>query len=124
MSISKYSIYAPSLVRISLSLLFLWFGINQIFYAENFFGYVPDYLINYWVTIVFWNGIFETIAGGLLLMGYFTRSVSLVLGVHLFFITLSLGYNDIAVRDFCFMLITFSVALGGADKWCLDKRFL
>ena len=67
--------------------------------------------------------MFEVVFGLLLLAGFFTRFVACVLGVHFFLILLGLGYNDIAVRDFSLMLITFSVALGGADQWCLDKKF-
>ena len=122
MNLNNYSQYAPALVRISLSLVFLWFGVNQIFDGDTFIGYVPDFLGEYASTLVLLNGIFETFFGLLLIAGYYTRIVAFVLGIHLFFIMIGLGYNDIAVRDFGLMLITFSVALGGGDVWCLDKK--
>ena len=37
-------------------------------------------------------------------------------------IIIGLGYNNIAVRDFGLMLITFAIFLGGKDKWCLDYK--
>ena len=98
MNFDKYSIYAPALVRVSLSLVFLWFGVNQLIDAETFIGYVPDFL-----------GEYGGFVGG-------------VLGFHLLSIAAGLGYNDIAVRDYGLALITFSVVLGGSDVWCLDKK--
>jgi len=122
MNFDKYSIYAPALVRVSLSLVFLWFGVNQLIDAETFIGYVPDFLGEYASTLVLLNGIFETFFGLLLIVGYYTRFVAAVLGFHLLSIAAGLGYNDIAVRDYGLALITFSVVLGGSDVWCLDKK--
>ena len=122
MNFDKYSIYAPALVRVSLSLVFLWFGVNQLIDAETFIGYVPDFLGDYASMVVFLNGIFETFVGLLLIVGYYTRFVAAVLGFHLLSIAAGLGYNDIAVRDYGLALITFSVVLGGSDVWCLDKK--
>jgi len=122
MYLHKYSIYAPALVRISLSLVFLWFGVNQLIDAETFIGYVPDFLGDYASMVVFLNGIFETFFGLLLIVGYYTRFVAAVLAFHLLSIATGLGYNDIAIRDYGLVLITFSIALGGADIWSLDKR--
>jgi uncharacterized membrane protein YphA (DoxX/SURF4 family) len=87
-------------------------------------GYLPDFLLSldYADKIVMLNGFFELIFGILLIVGYFTKWVALILSLHLFSITLSLGYNDIAIRDFGLALVTLSIFLGGADKWCLDMR--
>jgi len=120
--LDKLKQYSPAITRISLSLVFLWFGVNQLFDAEKFMGYLPEFLLSssYASSLVIFNGIFEVLAGVLLLVGKFIRPVSLVLAGHLFFIILSLGYNDIAVRDFGLMLITISTFIGGKDIWSLD----
>jgi len=117
-----YQEYSRILVRIGISLVFLWFGLNQIFDSENFIGYLPDFLLNlsYAHYLVMLNGIFEVTMGGLLITGFFLRPAALVLSLHLIFIILSLGYNDIAVRDFGLMVTTFAIFLGGKDKWSLD----
>jgi len=109
-------------VRISISLVFLWFGLNQIFDSTNFLGYLPDFILNsdYATAAVITNGIFETIFGSLLLVGFLTRFSSLVLGVQLLIITVSLGYNDIMIRDLGLSLVTLSLVLGGKHKWSLD----
>ncbi|MEK6861082.1 MAG: DoxX family protein [Nanoarchaeota archaeon] len=115
--------YARILVRIAISLVFLWFGLNQIFNAEDFMGYLPEFLLSlsYAETIVILNGIAETVLSALLIIGFFPRIVSFILGIHLISIIISLGYNDIAIRDFGLMLATFSITIGGADKWCIKK---
>jgi len=113
------------IVRISIAILFLWFGINQIFLPNDFRGYVPEFVLtsNFASQMLLINGIFETIFGILLLLGIFVRISSFILSIHLLIITFSLGYNDIAVRDFILTLITFSICIGGADKWCLVKKY-
>lgn len=116
--------YAPIIVRISISLVFLWFGINQLISPEDFMRYLPNFLLilDYAKTIVILNGIFETILGTFLIFGKFIKPISLILGLHLFIITFNLGYNDIAVRDFGLSLITIAIFFGGADKWSLDYK--
>lgn len=117
--------YSPTIIRITISLVFLWFGINQMFNHSYFIGYLPG-----WVgalpfeasTFLIINGVVETILGTLLLIGLFTRLTALILAVHLFGITLSLGYNDIAVRDLGLTLVTFAIFLYGPDRFTLDEK--
>ena len=124
MDLNTYNAYAPALARVSISLVFLWFGINQLITPEDFTGYIPEWILTMSSaqSIVLINGISELILGGLLLVGLFIRPVALLLCVHLLTIIVSLGYNDIAVRDAGLMLVTISIFLGGADKWSLDYR--
>lgn len=124
MNLNRYSRYAPLIIRISLSIVFLWFGINQLIFTEDFISYLPEFLLNtnYAKVITIFNGIFEASFGILLIIGLFKRFAALILGLHLLTIVISLGYNDIAVRDFGLMLVTFSIFLRGPDEWCLDWR--
>ena len=121
-SLNQYQKYAPSIVRIAISLVFLWFGINQLLLPEDFLGYLPQFLLelDYAETLVRFNGLAEIILGGLLLVGFLIRPVSLLLAIHLLGIIISLGYNDIAVRDFGLLLVTLSIFIGGRDLWSLD----
>ena len=117
--------FAPIVLRCALAFVFLWFGANQVFDAPSFVGYVPQWAYGLPVsvpTIVLLNGIFELGVGLLLLAGIFTRLCALVLGLHLLGIAVSLGYNEIMVRDVGLGLATLSVALGGADEWCVDRK--
>src|SRR3989338_1083144 len=140
--ISKNKKYSTDMVRIALALVFLWFGINQLINPESFLGYVPQWLYphepqmmhehpfqfmhgipNVQVhAIIMSNGIFETIFGILLLIGFFTRIAAFLLALHLFGISFSLGYNDVAVRDFGLALATISLIFSGAGEISLDKR--
>ena len=116
--------YAPILVRLAISFVVLWFGINQLVQPEDFMGYLPEFLLQseYAKTAVILNGLFETLFGVALAIGFLVRPVALILSIHLFSIVLTLGYNDIAIRDFGLALVTFSIFIGGADKWCLDYQ--
>ena len=112
------------LIRVAISIVFLWFGINQIINPDYFMGYLPSFILlsGYAKTFIYLNGTFEVIFGTLLAIGHFTRTAALLLTIHLVGIIIGLGYNDVAVRDFGLMLITFAIFLGGKDKWCLDYR--
>lgn len=133
--------YAPTVLRISLALVFLWFGVTQLVNPESFIGYVPQWLHPHAIDIVhdhpfqfahnikvpslhfliITNGIIEVFFGTLLIIGFKTRIAALVLSVHLLIIAIGLGYNDIAVRDFGLALATFSVFLNGPDSLTVDK---
>lgn len=120
----KFKDYAPVVNRLGLSIVFLWFGINQLFNPDHFLGYLPGFLLDleYARYFVIANGIFEIIFGTLLIIGLYTRLAAIILGLHLVAITSQLGYGETAVRDFGLALSTISIALGGADKWCLEKK--
>jgi len=121
----NYKEYAPILVRLSISLVFVWFGLTQIFSPGSLAGYLPGFAYDLPLkplTLIFLNGIFGTAFGLLLLTGLFTRISSFLLGLHLLGITFSLGYNDVAIRDLGLALTTFAITLYGPDKWCLDRR--
>lgn len=115
--------YAPVLVRIGMSAVFLWFGISQLLQPKNFIGYLPAFLLegpaNAFVMI---NGGFEVALGTMLVLGIYVRPVALLLGLHLMVIMINVGYNEIGVRDFGLMVATFTIFLWGEDKWCLMKR--
>ncbi len=116
--------YAPSVVRIGLSLVFIWFGLNQLLYPLNWTGWVPMGISAMMDShrIVLINGIFEIIFGVLLLIGLFTRVISFLLALHLLSITFFIGFNEIGVRDFGLTLALVSIFLNGPDALCLDKN--
>ena len=124
MNLDKYNHYAPLVMRLALSFVFLWFGISQLINQEYFMGYLPGFLPNTANPTLFiiLNGAAETILGALLAIGLFTRIVAAILALHLLGIIISLGYNDIAIRDAGLMLVTVAQCIGGADRWCLDYR--
>ena len=138
MHLNQYKDYAPVVVRIGISLVFLWFGLHELTDAASFVGWLPDFITNPHgmmmggmqmmhvnftpLRFVYGNGIFEVVFGLLLLLGLFTRVSAFLLGIHLLGIAFSIGYNEIGVRDFGLTLATFSIFLYGADIWCLDRK--
>lgn len=117
-----YKTFAPILLRLSLSLLFLWFGVSQLIDQESFVSYVPSWVPIDIFTAVMLNGIMEIVLGVLLAIGFFTRISAVLLAVHLVGIAISLGYNDLAMRDWALAFATVSVALYGPDEWSLDSQ--
>ena len=118
--------YSPPVLRIGLSLVLLWFGANQVLSSQSWTSWLPTYASAIPISaanLVFINGAFEVTLGLLLLIGIYTRITALILSLHLLIITLSIGYNDVAIRDFGLFIAALAIALNGADEWCLDRRF-
>ncbi len=117
--------YGKILLRISLSLVFLWFGFNQIYAPGEWIGYVPSFLTSFFSanTIILSNGIFEVVLGLMLLTGMYVRFSAALLGLHLINISFSLGFSAVAVRDFGLSLATIALFLQGPDAWSLDAYF-
>ncbi|HIH14757.1 MAG: hypothetical protein QT08_C0009G0003 [archaeon GW2011_AR17] len=117
--------HSPILLRYAVAFLFLWFGLNQLFNAGAWVAWLPSWVESLPidpVSFILLNGFFESLFGLCLALGVFTRFSALVLGLHLFGIAFSLGYNDIAVRDFSLALATMAVVFYGSDRLCYDKK--
>ncbi len=123
MTFDKFKEYAPIFVRLGIGIVFLLFGFDQTFNPANWMAWTPSF-ISFLSGNVFWlfTGIFNMIVGFLLLIGLLTRLAGLLASLHLIGVIITLGYNDIAIRDFGLLLGAISVLLYGADKWCVDKR--
>lgn len=116
----------PVILRVALALVFLSFSIMQLWSPENWASYVPSFLIKGILTpviLVLTNAYLEMIFGTLLLFGLYTRLSSLILGLHLIGITLSVGFNAVGVRDFGLAFATLSLFFTGAPHWSLDAYF-
>lgn len=75
------------------------------------------------VLLVLLNAWFELVAGLCLLFGFQTRTVALLLSLHLFFIAGSIGLNSLGVRDFGLAIATLSIFFNGFDRISLDAMF-
>lgn len=109
-----------------MSIVFLYFGLQQILSPDNWASFVPNWITSAIITannIVIFNGILEISLGIFLLIGLYTRFASLILSLHLLGIALSIGINPIGVRDLGLTVATFVVFLNGADKFCVDRKF-
>ncbi|MDO8508543.1 MAG: DoxX family membrane protein [Nanoarchaeota archaeon] len=116
-------IHRPIFLRISMGLMYIWFGINQLIYPDSFLKYIPAYTGALFspLTVVYLNGIFEILLSTVLLFGFFVRSSALLLSLHLYFIGFSVVDSGIMVRDVALATALFVVFLNGNDKWCLSE---
>jgi uncharacterized membrane protein YphA (DoxX/SURF4 family) len=120
----KYSAYAPLVLRVGLALVVLWFGVSQLISPSDWLGYLPSFVFKLPFSpesFILFNGVFEIIFGGLLLTGFWVRPAAALLSLHLLGIIITLGYNEIAVRDFGLLLAMISVFLSGKDARCWGK---
>lgn len=117
---------APTLPRYSLGAVTLWFGISQLFMNPNYFlSFLPSWTMQLpleQLTLITLNGVFDTVIGLLLLIGYKTRITAAVLTLHLWGIAASVGYNDVAIRDLGLSIVAISIVLQEPDQWSYDAH--
>ncbi len=121
----EFDKYSKPVLRIVMSLVFLYFGYQQVTAPGNWTGFIPGFFLAFGVSaegLVMTNAFLELGLGTLMLLGLYTRIVSLILALHLFGIAFSIGFNPLGVRDFGLASATLVVFLNGADRFCLDFR--
>jgi len=113
------------ILRLGLGFVFFWFGLDKLLNVDNWLGYITPSLdklifidIN---TFMFILGGVEIILGVLLIIGLFLRIVSVVIAIHLFFIIISIGFNDISVRNFGLLAIAVALSFNNDKFLSLDK---
>jgi uncharacterized membrane protein YphA (DoxX/SURF4 family) len=121
----KMKDFAPIVLRMGLSLVFLWFAFQQIINTDMWTSMIPDWIVSMTgqsaATLVHFNAAFEVVFGACLMAGYFTRVTALLLALHMLDITFTVGYTSIGVRDFGLSIATIAVFLYGTDLWCIDN---
>jgi uncharacterized membrane protein YphA (DoxX/SURF4 family) len=99
----KMQRFGLMILRFGLAAVFLWFGFNQVLSPAKWIAFVPDWSFLSVLSaqkIVLINGVFEIIAGVLLILNIFTRIVSLLLAIHMAAIVYSLGLKEDGVNSF------------------------
>lgn len=125
MILDKYKFLSIPIIRYGLALTILWFGIKQIIDTSWGISWLPSYsnIVPFSAqTIIYLNGIFEILIAIFLLLGLFTRTVSLLLCLHLLSLLFIIGYNEIAVRDFGLMAASLGIFFHGKDKLSIDNK--
>lgn len=114
--------YAPLILRIGLGIVMLWFGYQQLAQPDNWIGWVPEWISAFGLSapnVVFLNGIFEVAAGALLILGVFTRIVSMLLFLHLILIILEIGFTAIGMRDVAIAVAFAALSMLGGGPYAL-----
>ena len=117
---------APVVLRITLALVFLYFGFSQVYNPDNWTSFVPEFAILPGITannLVIFNGFLELVCGSFLIMGLYVRLSSLIMAIHLFGITLSIGFTPLGVRDFGLAFATLALYLFGPDNYTVDYKY-
>lgn len=117
--------YVNPALRVGVSLIFIWFGMQQLTHPSSWTSFIPDFLVS-WTGISVWtfvalNGAFEVVFAFCLIAGFYTRISALHLALHMLVITIVVGYNATGVRDFGVFLASMAVFANGIDKYCLDR---
>jgi uncharacterized membrane protein YphA (DoxX/SURF4 family) len=116
---------SPTVLRIGIALVFLWFGTNQIIDPVSWVDYIPAWVVSIShlsaETIVYLNAAFEIFFGTALALGFFTRFVAFFLMLHMFDITITVGLDAIGVRDFGLSVASLVIWINGADFFTLDR---
>lgn len=112
------------LLRIGLGGVFLWFGTDKFIHPDIWVHYIPSWFpmlipVSLFVLLM---GIVETLVGLLLLAGFYTRIAAVFAALMLIPILVSLGYNEIGVRDFGLLLLSLGIAFLGAGDLSIDNR--
>ncbi len=123
---SKLEKYAPVVLRLGLTMVMLWFSLQQFMDTEYWTAYVPDYAVSMSglsaATLVYFNAVFELVFGIMLAFGIQTRIAALLLSLHLFDIMFIVGYGETGVRDFGLALALLVVFMNGPDMLCLQQK--
>jgi uncharacterized membrane protein YphA (DoxX/SURF4 family) len=118
--------YAPVILRIGLSFVFLWFGLSQIIDQSMWLSLIPSSIVELTgisaKTIVIFNGVFEVIAAVLLACGVRIRLVATLLFLHMVLIVFHLGFTAIAVRDIGITFGLLASVFYGPDDFSVDSQ--
>lgn len=111
--------FAPTFLRIGMSLVVIWFGLQQATDARSWIDYLPVWSSKVPLSsenFIILNGSIQIILGGLMLFGLYVRFTAFLLALSLFEMAYTAGYNPTGVRDFALTIGIFTVFLWGKDK--------
>lgn len=115
-------------LRIGIASVYLWFGIQQFFYVDDWIGYLPEWTskISFLTQtqFIYANATLEVVLGTFLLVGFFTRISAFILAIHLAAITYDVGFTAVGVRDFGLTLATLAIALSPFHANSIDSKYL
>jgi len=91
-------------LRFAIGSVFVWFGIDKWIHPDAWVSWIPAW---FWPLIpggdahlfMFLNGAFEFLVGALLVAGKLIRPASAAAGAFLLVVALSVGINEVTVRD-------------------------
>ncbi len=99
-----FSYFSIFLIRVSIGLIFFWFGLDKLIHPLLWLGWIPKTILNIIPfsgnNFIYILGVVELVLGVLLIIGFLVRIVALFTALHLIGVIVSIGFNDVTVRDF------------------------
>ena len=103
--------YSQLAIRLSLALVFIWFGIHKFLQPEYWLtAWVPDSIERLLAAtpiggrdFIYLNGIFEVLVGTSLITTIFMRFFSALAVMFLVSVVAFHGFNEVIIRDFGLM---------------------
>lgn len=114
---------SSAILRVGIAAVIIWFGYQQLSDPTSWLGFLPPWATTLPISqlsLIYLNGWFEIVAGTMLFFGVYTRTVALLIALHLLDITLTVGYGAIGVRDFGLTVAVVSVFLYGSSPISVD----
>ena len=125
-SLEKKKDLVPFLLRLGLGIIFFWFGITKFTNIESWYSFIPPWLesllpisVNMFLYI---QGAIETLIGLFLILGIFVRKSAFLAALILIVIIITVGFNDISLRDFGLLMIAISLMILGQGKYFISKK--
>jgi uncharacterized membrane protein YphA (DoxX/SURF4 family) len=116
--------YSPTVLRIGMAIIAIWFGAQELLHPQMWTSYIPDSVVSFSHLnanfLVHMNGAFEPIFGIALLLGIKTRISALLLTIHMFDITYVVGYGALGVRDLGLAFGLLAVFMHGPSPLSFD----
>lgn len=117
-------IEAQLILRLTMAFVFFYFGFAQLTDASAWTSYLPSFIDILPISatkFVLLNGWFEILAAAMLVLGAYTRLMSVLLAFHLFGIAFSIGMSGTGVRDIGLAGATLALVFSGAGKMSVDE---
>ncbi len=125
--IEEHSHYGTFVARIGIAAVFLWFGLDKFIHPVNWIGWVPPWMQALipmsLVGFMYIQGVIETVAGVMLLVGYKVRLASFVAVVTLLGVELAMvgtGQAEMMLRDAGLLAASLSLFFTGSDCLSID----
>lgn len=125
--LKKQKKIVPLLLRIGLGVIFSWFGFTKFTDQQSWLSFIPPWLqsilpisVNNFLYI---QGFIEALIGVLLILGILVRISAFIAALILLVIIFTLGFNDLALRDFGLLTIAISLIILGNDDFTIKSIF-
>lgn len=103
MNFLKEKLNAELILSWFLAFVVLWFGLNEVFFPQNWVGLIPNFLRDFGVLLIIIHGVVLASCGIALVLNFYRKIAALIIALLILEIIINLliisGLSDIVVRD-------------------------